>query len=1337
MRKFYNLLLLFGLGLGVSQAQTISSFPYTQDFEGESQGSTSCAGAYVMAAPGWFNDTTDDMDWSADVNGTGSSPTGPTANGGADHNPGVAGGFYLYIESSSPCNNGTNVASLESPYFDFTALPAPQLKFWYHMFGADMGTMHVDARVGSTGVWDLDLVLPWTDDQDLWQEQVVSLFPYAGLDSVQFRVRCIVGAGFLSDFAIDDFSVFNVFPDDAALLSVDNPVSPISIGANDIAVTIQNAGGDTLFTADVQWEIDGILQPVFNYVGALANLETDPAVVIGNYIFPAGLTNLKVWIENPNGNVDPANANDTLTATFCTSLNGVYTLGGAGADFASFTDLGGILSSCGLGSDVTININPGTYTDRLILDHVPGLSPTSTLTIDGGSTGAVTLSNNSFSNIYLNGTSYTTIKNMTLENTGTTDAYGVQMRDNADYNVIQDCIINMSMATGLSDVIGVSASDLETSSFTEGQNANWTTVSNCQINGGEKGIHFEGESTLRNIGNVFMNNTIDSAEDYGFYMDDQDSIMIVGNTIKNLTNAQADGIYTFDLQMFTISYNNVTAPDYGLYIADGNYNLDGVPTSRGAIINNMIGSGSDYGMYLDQIEQTDIWFNSVYNIGTTSSGAFRINDMIDVTIYNNVFASEGSYAFQSLDDINIGLNKVNYNCYFTPVSNIDFVTDGGVTFNDLATWQVTVPSANLNSIETDPVFMNAPDDLHALSTIMNDMGDNALGILDDIDGDVRPAGINVDMGADEYSPFLANAEAIGFSEPASIICGDSLTPITVIIGNLGDTIFSVDIDVNVTGSITQSFNVVYTDTLLFGQTAAITVGTINTYGGGSYMLAGVVTLAGDQDPSNDSISGAFDARPFEPSGTDVFVCDTNQTYLYANAIAGVTHAWYANLTDTVAVGNADSLLVPDITAQGTYYLQYSTSADSLLAGDAAGNGCGGGNMFDITAINTINLTGFSVSSGTALGGSFDVTVHYIANASHIGSETNAAAWTTVGTFNQVSAGDGAGIFTFVDMAGSTILIPAGSTYAIYIEYDANYTTGAIQVMNNDMVVDMGTGLCSSFGGTNNPRSFNGKIFYGSEACSDIRVPVTASNSFSGVAAFTATSTGLDVVFDASAAVGDSLMFDFGDGATSSTTVASHTYATAGNYTVCLTTYSVCGDSTSCQVVIVCGPMAAAFTSTVSNLTLTFTDATTGGPVTWHWDFGDTNTSNQQNPVHTYAAGGTYTVTLTTTDACGVSSTTTTTIVIVGTNDLDISSLIQISPNPSEGLIQLMLNSWTKDDVSIMVMDQVGKVVYSEKISNTGNDQERILDLQYLPQGMYFLRMISGDQTGMKKIIIQK
>jgi PKD repeat protein len=62
---------------------------------------------------------------------------------------------------------------------------------------------------------------------------------------------------------------------------------------------------------------------------------------------------------------------------------------------------------------------------------------------------------------------------------------------------------------------------------------------------------------------------------------------------------------------------------------------------------------------------------------------------------------------------------------------------------------------------------------------------------------------------------------------------------------------------------------------------------------------------------------------------------------------------------------------------------------------------------------------------------------------------------------------------------------------------------------------------------------------------------------------------------------------------------------------------------------------ASFTFTANGLAVSFTDTSTdsGGTINaWSWDFGDSTTSTQQNPQHTYAASGTYSVKETVTDS---------------------------------------------------------------------------------------------------------
>lgn len=71
------------------------------------------------------------------------------------------------------------------------------------------------------------------------------------------------------------------------------------------------------------------------------------------------------------------------------------------------------------------------------------------------------------------------------------------------------------------------------------------------------------------------------------------------------------------------------------------------------------------------------------------------------------------------------------------------------------------------------------------------------------------------------------------------------------------------------------------------------------------------------------------------------------------------------------------------------------------------------------------------------------------------------------------------------------------------------------------------------------------------------------------------------------------------------------------------------------------------------LTVHFTDQSVAGnsPITnWHWDFGDQQTSNEQNPTHEYQAAGTYEVTLTITTNQGTDTSASQSIVVTSGND---------------------------------------------------------------------------------------
>jgi len=100
-------------------------------------------------------------------------------------------------------------------------------------------------------------------------------------------------------------------------------------------------------------------------------------------------------------------------------------------------------------------------------------------------------------------------------------------------------------------------------------------------------------------------------------------------------------------------------------------------------------------------------------------------------------------------------------------------------------------------------------------------------------------------------------------------------------------------------------------------------------------------------------------------------------------------------------------------------------------------------------------------------------------------------------------------------------------------------------------------------------------------------------------------------------------WDFGDGQTGSGQIVSHTYLLPGEMTITLTVTDVAGCSeTTSENLLVLQASNAEFTFDFFACDSTqFTDLSTAPEgyniVMWHWDFGDGDTSDLQNPVHVF------------------------------------------------------------------------------------------------------------------------
>ena len=143
-------------------------------------------------------------------------------------------------------------------------------------------------------------------------------------------------------------------------------------------------------------------------------------------------------------------------------------------------------------------------------------------------------------------------------------------------------------------------------------------------------------------------------------------------------------------------------------------------------------------------------------------------------------------------------------------------------------------------------------------------------------------------------------------------------------------------------------------------------------------------------------------------------------------------------------------------------------------------------------------------------------------------------------------------------------------------------------------------------------------------------------------------------------------WDFGDGGTSNLAAPSHTYLTAGVYTLKLVINKggSCADSATSTLRVFPGyfPGFTENSPICKDIPLQFTDLTTatyGVVNSWHWDFGETgtlaDTSNIKNPLHAYHVPGTYNASLIVASDKGCIDTVFRTVTIVEKPEFSVSN----------------------------------------------------------------------------------
>jgi len=215
-------------------------------------------------------------------------------------------------------------------------------------------------------------------------------------------------------------------------------------------------------------------------------------------------------------------------------------------------------------------------------------------------------------------------------------------------------------------------------------------------------------------------------------------------------------------------------------------------------------------------------------------------------------------------------------------------------------------------------------------------------------------------------------------------------------------------------------------------------------------------------------------------------------------------------------------------------------------------------------------------------------------------------------------------------------------------------------------------------------------------------------------------------------------WDFGDDEDSDEQNPTHTYSAGGTYTVSLTvTNSDAQTDTVTHDIEVSALKPTAdfdYSRTAPDVgdTVTFTDKSTAAdPATitgWSWNFGDGTTSTAQNPTHSYAVIGTYTVSLTVTDSESQTSNAYTEQTVVGPPVMMYSY-----PNPTSNAATIVYRVPDgATDLKLRIFNITGALVYEADLAagvtehawglaSTAGDP--------LPNGLYLCVVVAKNATG--------
>jgi hypothetical protein len=180
----------------------------------------------------------------------------------------------------------------------------------------------------------------------------------------------------------------------------------------------------------------------------------------------------------------------------------------------------------------------------------------------------------------------------------------------------------------------------------------------------------------------------------------------------------------------------------------------------------------------------------------------------------------------------------------------------------------------------------------------------------------------------------------------------------------------------------------------------------------------------------------------------------------------------------------------------------------------------------------------------------------------------------------------------------------------------------------------------------------------------------------------------------------------------------------GLYTVTVTNSNACdgvGESDAILVSVNPSPTAdASYNQTFGSYSVQFLNNSINA-TSYSWDFGDGQTSTQANPVHTYANGGDYVVTLTAING-DCEDVMTIELGSVSVQEMDNSAVLNVYPNPANEQLTIAASN-VEGNITVRFFSLTGQLVKNEVINHTNGSFLQSINLNDVSEGMYLVEVL--------------